>query len=92
MFPSFLLDSIGYFCLTSYAFTCLHQACAKRIAVSKEGDCEPWYFDYLKCLDDCVSLFRLVRLFFYYVRKLILCIVVTFISSQRVPQIRKHLK
>jgi hypothetical protein len=31
------------------------QACGKRIAVSKEGDCEPWYFDYMKCIDSCVS-------------------------------------
>eukprot|EP00598_Pedospumella_elongata_P016345 CAMPEP_0184987818 /NCGR_PEP_ID=MMETSP1098-20130426/22048_1 /TAXON_ID=89044 /ORGANISM="Spumella elongata, Strain CCAP 955/1" /LENGTH=66 /DNA_ID=CAMNT_0027512419 /DNA_START=44 /DNA_END=244 /DNA_ORIENTATION=+ len=30
-----------------------YQECAKRIAISKEGDCEPWYFDHLKCLDDC---------------------------------------
>jgi hypothetical protein len=46
-----IFDMGAYSSCRIFAF----QACAKRIAVSKEGDCEPWYFDYLKCLDNCVS-------------------------------------
>ncbi len=30
--------------------------CTKRIKAKKEGECEPQYFDWLKCLDVCVSL------------------------------------
>ena len=44
-----------------------NQACEKRIETAKEGDCEPWYFDYYKCLDKCVSisfLFNYVAHFF----------------------------
>ncbi|RYH31990.1 hypothetical protein EON65_01570 [archaeon] len=26
-----------------------------RIEKAKEGDCEAWYFDYITCLDKCVS-------------------------------------
>lgn len=29
------------------------QACVKRIEAKGEGDCEPWYFDYWKCIDKC---------------------------------------
>ena len=31
------------------------KACKARIEKTKEGDCEPWYFDYWKCIDKCVS-------------------------------------
>ncbi|KAJ1412689.1 hypothetical protein B484DRAFT_352985 [Ochromonadaceae sp. CCMP2298] len=27
--------------------------CSKRLDAGKAGDCEPWYFDYLKCIDKC---------------------------------------
>eukprot|EP01031_Cornospumella_fuschlensis_P033080 gene33080-40015_t len=30
-----------------------YQACIPRIEKAKEGDCEAWYFDYIKCLDQC---------------------------------------
>ena len=31
-----------------------YEACKERIAKKPElGDCEPWYFDYLKCIDKC---------------------------------------
>jgi hypothetical protein len=33
----------------------LTKACKARIEKTKEGDCEPWYFDYWKCIDKCVS-------------------------------------
>ena len=29
------------------------QSCIARIEKSKEGDCEAWYFDYMKCIDKC---------------------------------------
>jgi hypothetical protein len=45
--------------LTAYH---LPQECSKRIAGGKEGDCEPWYFDYLKCIDKCVSYLQLTPL------------------------------
>lgn len=34
-----------------------YKACKVRIAAAKEGDCEAWYFDFLKCVDKCVSNF-----------------------------------
>eukprot|EP01040_Poterioochromonas_malhamensis_P004586 gene4588-4917_t len=30
-----------------------YEACIVRLEKKKEGDCEPWYFDHLKCLDKC---------------------------------------
>lgn len=30
-----------------------YEACKERIAKHKDGDCESWYFDYLKCIDKC---------------------------------------
>jgi len=30
-----------------------YEACKARIEKTKEGDCEPWYFDYWKCIDKC---------------------------------------
>ena len=31
----------------------VRQSCIARIEKSKEGDCEAWYFDYMKCIDKC---------------------------------------
>lgn len=33
----------------------LYLKCETRVAKSKEGTCEPWFFDYTKCVDKCVS-------------------------------------
>jgi hypothetical protein len=32
-----------------------YKACADRVAKKGDGDCSPWYFDYWKCVDKCVS-------------------------------------
>lgn len=37
-------------CVEVYA---KYEACKARIEKTKEGDCEPWYFDYWKCIDKC---------------------------------------
>jgi len=29
--------------------------CEARIKAKGEGNCEPWTFDYIKCIDACVS-------------------------------------
>ena len=41
----------------------LYEACKSRIAASKEGDCESWYFDYLHCVDHCAApkIFKLLK-------------------------------
>ena len=31
------------------------QECVERIRAKGEGECEPYYFDWLKCIDKCVS-------------------------------------
>lgn len=31
------------------------QSCAALIRKQEFGDCEAWYMDYMKCVDDCVS-------------------------------------
>lgn len=36
------------------------QECIPRINKAKEGDCEAWYFDYYKCLDQCVRIFCII--------------------------------
>ena len=33
----------------------LYKQCETRVTKSKEGACEPWFFDYTKCVDKCVS-------------------------------------
>lgn len=33
----------------------LYTACAKRVEKAGDGTCEPWFFDYTKCVDKCVS-------------------------------------
>lgn len=38
----------------------LVKACEVRVAKSGEGTCEPWLFDYVKCVDKCVSTSALV--------------------------------
>ena len=30
-------------------------ACADRVAKAGTGTCEPWFYDYVKCVDKCVS-------------------------------------
>ena len=38
-------------CTAPYA---KYEACIERITKDPErGDCESWYFDYLKCVDNC---------------------------------------
>ena len=32
-----------------------HQKCIERITAKGSGECEPYYFDLLKCVDKCVS-------------------------------------
>jgi ubiquinol-cytochrome c reductase subunit 6 len=32
-----------------------YESCKKRIADKGTGSCEPWAFDYWKCIDKCVS-------------------------------------
>lgn len=32
-----------------------YEKCKERIAKKGEGSCEPWAFDYWKCIDKCVS-------------------------------------
>ena len=32
-----------------------YEKCTERIAKKGEGSCEPWAFDYWKCIDKCVS-------------------------------------
>ncbi|CAN0372513.1 unnamed protein product, partial [Phaeothamnion confervicola] len=32
-----------------------YEACKERIAAKGYGDCEPQYFDFIKCSDKCVS-------------------------------------
>lgn len=34
----------------------LYEKCIPRIQAKGEGTCEPWYFDYIKCVDKCVRL------------------------------------
>ncbi|CAN0284721.1 unnamed protein product, partial [Discosporangium mesarthrocarpum] len=36
-------------------FLTFPQACAGRVNAKGFGTCEPWFFDYLKCVDKCVS-------------------------------------
>lgn len=31
------------------------QACIERVANKGFGTCEPWFFDYVSCVDKCVS-------------------------------------
>jgi len=31
------------------------QACVERITAKGAGECEPYYFDFLKCVDKCVA-------------------------------------
>jgi len=50
---------------------------------ASEGDCEAWYFDYIKCLDKCVSAVEFYGFIIIYL---------TILSFQRVPQIFKTLK
>ena len=47
------------------AFYDKYQACAARIEKKGEGDCEPWYFDWVHCVDKCVSYFVLHMLIIY---------------------------
>lgn len=64
-----------------------YKACAARIEKKGEGECEPWYFDYLHCIDKCVS-FTL-----YYMRSAsIVIMLLIYLNLQRVPQIMKHVK
>lgn len=39
-------------CKSFYAH---YEACKERIEKKGAGDCEPYYFDWLKCIDKCVS-------------------------------------
>jgi hypothetical protein len=32
-----------------------YEKCKERIAAKGSGSCEPWAFDYWKCIDKCVS-------------------------------------
>lgn len=32
-----------------------YEKCKERIKAKGEGSCEPWAFDYWKCIDKCVS-------------------------------------
>ena len=32
----------------------LYEKCVDRIKVKGSGACEPWSFDYIKCVDKCV--------------------------------------
>jgi ubiquinol-cytochrome c reductase subunit 6 len=32
-----------------------YEKCKERIKAKGEGTCEPWAFDYWKCIDKCVS-------------------------------------
>ena len=34
---------------------CFEQACVERVTSKGFGTCEPWFFDYVKCVDKCVS-------------------------------------
>jgi ubiquinol-cytochrome c reductase subunit 6 len=38
----------------------LVKACEVRVAKSGEGTCEPWLFDYVKCVDKCVRTCTLI--------------------------------
>ena len=38
-------------CASTFAH---YLACVDRITAKGSGDCEPYYFDYLKCIDKCV--------------------------------------
>ena len=31
--------------------------CEERIKAKGEGNCSPWSFDYIKCIDACVSVY-----------------------------------
>lgn len=33
----------------------LRQACSERIEAKGAGECEQWYFDFLKCVDKCAA-------------------------------------
>lgn len=33
-----------------------YEKCTERIKAKGSGSCEPWHFDYLKCIDKCVRL------------------------------------
>jgi ubiquinol-cytochrome c reductase subunit 6 len=33
----------------------LYEQCKERIEAKGTGSCEPWVFDYWKCIDKCVS-------------------------------------
>jgi len=37
-------------CSSAYAH---YKACVERITAKGSGDCEPYYFDWLKCIDKC---------------------------------------
>jgi ubiquinol-cytochrome c reductase subunit 6 len=41
----------------------LYEACSKRIAETKVGDCESWYIDLVNCVDKCVApkIFKLTK-------------------------------
>ncbi len=32
-----------------------YEKCKERIKAKGTGSCEPWFFDYQKCIDKCVS-------------------------------------
>lgn len=40
----------------------LPQACIDRVANKGFGTCEPWFFDYISCVDKCVSTNLYMRL------------------------------
>ena len=65
-----------------------YNACAERIEKKGEGDCEPWYFDYLHCIDKCVSSFLSSICYNAFVSD----IYFLYLASQKVPQIMKKLK
>jgi ubiquinol-cytochrome c reductase subunit 6 len=32
-----------------------YDACVKRITESKQGDCEAWFIDFVRCVDKCLA-------------------------------------
>lgn len=40
-----------------------YESCVDRIKKKGHGECEPWFFDYMKCIDKCrvPELFRTVK-------------------------------
>lgn len=38
------------------------KACTVRVEAKGYGTCEPWFFDYLHCVDHCVSVLDAVDL------------------------------